>query len=332
MMAITAVWLSFILACPSLAVLTNHTIDGAAALVRYTPSRGRLLIGSKEVTQVVEMNFTGSAIYIFLAANGAPPPSRQRCTFTLDDLDVGPSLPEEWPEWPKRYAAFAYSNDSLLDGPHTFHMRLLGNSRLSFAYAIFSSNDPESGRSPSLSTSATNRIRRHYSRTLEKRKLSVPAIAGGAVAGVAVLLVLISILMLLRRPRNGDSTRTSWTNVDPAPVPLLSGRGWTQPSFPEGVNDPDHHTAGLVLELRMLREQVERLEAERREGSGSAGSETASLTLSRSFSTMKREQTRVVQAHQYGYGVTDSLVHTDSGLRLTAGREVHEVPPTYVPE
>ncbi|KAJ6583256.1 hypothetical protein B0H10DRAFT_1962253 [Mycena sp. CBHHK59/15] len=38
-----------------------------------------------------------------------------------------------------------------------------------------------------------------------------------------------------------------------------------------------------------------------------------------------------VSAHRDRYSAVDALVHTDSGLRLTAGRVADEVPPTYTP-
>ncbi|KAJ7847666.1 hypothetical protein B0H13DRAFT_2362367 [Mycena leptocephala] len=136
--------------------------------------------------------------------------------------------------------------------------------------------------------------------------------------------------------------------------------GWSRD--PEGDGDglvgngsiQDHRgTAGAAqmqnqsgngVPLRHLTEKVQRLEgitngkgsdivslvSTSMEGSCAVGSENASRA--RSFSMMKRDQMRALHDHErgVGVGVSDTLVHTDSGLRLTAGRVVDEVPPSYV--
>jgi hypothetical protein len=71
----------------------------------------------------------------------------------------------------------------------------------------------------------------------------------------------------------------------------------------------------------MLREHVQQLEQR-------VGSSAGDPAVRRSLSTMKREQTRVVRENEESYRGVDSLVHTDSGLRLTPGR-VNELPPNY---
>jgi hypothetical protein len=102
--------------------------------------------------------------------------------------------------------------------------------------------------------------------------------------------------------------------------------------------------SGNGVPLRHLTEKVQRLEgitngkgsdivslaSTSMEGSCAVGSENASRA--RSFSMMKRDQMRALHDHErgVGVGVSDTLVHTDSGLRLTAGRVVDEVPPSYV--
>jgi hypothetical protein len=65
---------------------------------------------------------------------------------------------------------------------------------------------------------------------------------------------------------------------------------------------------------------------------GSSAETWESASRARSLSMMKRDQIRALQDDErgVGVGVSDTLVHTDSGLRLTAGRVVDEVPPSYV--
>jgi hypothetical protein len=91
---------------------------------------------------------------------------------------------------------------------------------------------------------------------------------------------------------------------------------------------PEQDSVGIAEQLRALEVQLPKQHAE-----GSTARSETNVSVGRSLSTMKREQTRVVQ-NQAGYssGVVDSLVHGDSGLRLTAGRMVDELPPTYVAE
>ncbi|KAJ7261023.1 hypothetical protein C8J57DRAFT_1232584 [Mycena rebaudengoi] len=91
--------------------------------------------------------------------------------------------------------------------------------------------------------------------------------------------------------------------------------------------------AALAEQMRLLNAKVERLEVERIEEASTSGSTTSpgGSSLGRSLSTMKSEQTRMLRSHNgYDDGATDSLSHTDSGLRLTAGRIADEAPPpTY---
>jgi hypothetical protein len=91
----------------------------------------------------------------------------------------------------------------------------------------------------------------------------------------------------------------------------------------------------------MVRFQVERLTADQRalqEDSTTPGfsdieSSTASgdlSTVSRSLSTMKRDQSRALRATNPT--ATNTIVHTDSGVRLTAGPAQEEIPPQYAPD
>ncbi|KAJ6628078.1 hypothetical protein B0H10DRAFT_1991486 [Mycena sp. CBHHK59/15] len=202
------------------------------------------------------------------------------------------------------------------------------------------SNDSDPTSSSSATTSSTSSISTALAKSsdapaspasISKKKPPVVAIAGGTVGGVAAVLAFLSTLLLCRSSRYRHAKNSP--SIEEAPLPPLGGAVMPietaeQPQANNFVVAPDQDAAALADQVHMLKEQVQRLEAERAEGcTSSAGSDTASV--SRSLSTMKREQRRVVRDHQDGYTVADSLVHTDSGLRLTAGRVIDELPPTY---
>ncbi|KAJ7608956.1 hypothetical protein DFH06DRAFT_1346636 [Mycena polygramma] len=91
-------------------------------------------------------------------------------------------------------------------------------------------------------------------------------------------------------------------------------------------NDP---VADLAAEMRLVRTQMERLAAQQALQGGADGTE---ISVTRSLSTMKHEQTRVLR--EMSTTATNSVEHTESGLRLTAGSVYHDdgSPPGYVPE
>ncbi|KAJ7488344.1 hypothetical protein FB451DRAFT_735623 [Mycena latifolia] len=352
-MVITRAWRALLLAHPVVAVLTNHTIDDAGPLVRYLPSAAGLCVGcaaqgefastfltNGTVTnyadtgtdvRAIEILFTGSAIYIFLAAPNLPDPFDQQCSFALDHATVGSSFLKNFPASTDRYNILAYENTSIPDGPHTFQIHLSLNTAVYFDYAVYTSNDPHLTPSASATTFTTTiGAPPALIEAVSKKKPPIAAIVGGIVAFVAATLAFLATLILCRHPRNRN--RVTPPVVEELSLPPLGGAilPWVvRPSVSGAANPADLDAIALVDEVRRLREQVQRLETKHGEaGSSSAGSETGSL--SRSMSMMKREQTRVVLGHQEGFE-GDSLVHTDSGLRLTAGRMLHELPPTYAP-
>ncbi|KAJ6568668.1 hypothetical protein B0H19DRAFT_1133759 [Mycena capillaripes] len=208
---------------------------------------------------------------------------------------------------------------------------------------------------PSLSTSAaaTTSSPTILTSSSPKKTLSIPLIAGAAAVGVALILALFMGFVLYHRARRTKADAPDmeeWDYVPGIGVPRGARDGWVGNG---GIQD--HHGAtraaqmqqnqsGKGVPLRKLRKQVKRLEgtingtgsditslvSTSTEGSGAEGSESASRAPS--LEMMKRDQTRALQDHQrgVGVGVRDMLVHTDSGLRLMAGRVVDEVPPSYV--
>ncbi|KAJ7643161.1 hypothetical protein DFH06DRAFT_602977 [Mycena polygramma] len=447
-----ASWLSFgLLASAVSAVPTNHTIDDAGPRVRYIPSTDGLCVGCAPTSQydrsqlnngtvttysvtdgvprAIEMNFTGTAIYIFVAAASAPTYLEQRFGIALDVPRDGPEFILTAPPFYAQYNILAYKNTSLADGAHTLQLQFSSNTAVNFDYAVYTSNDPAPPES--------------------KRKPHAAAIAGGTVGGLAGALAIIAIVVWRRRrhlraehtsgkgsasvaesplpphgraaaakeasqsqessaPVPGDGEKVASilaASINESGLPLLSpaneyahqwdtetpARGDGQdietmrvssndglPRPPPGARvmpegdvhdrnsaiprgdgedvaailaarvlaleaqmatqqrDSSAHVHGdgseaLAAKLLALEAEVKQLKAERGEGSSSA-SNTDAASLTRSLSTMKRDQSRTVRDHQEGYTGADALMHTDSGLRLTAERTVPELPPTYAAE
>ncbi|KAJ7658297.1 hypothetical protein DFH06DRAFT_1196549 [Mycena polygramma] len=141
--------------------------------------------------------------------------------------------------------------------------------------------------------------------------LSKGAIAGIAL-GTAAFTALLGIgLFFCLRARHRRKLRKSELPPDKDAV----------------SNDP---VADLAAEMRLVRTQMERLAAQQALLGGiDSGTE---VSVTRSLSTMKHEQTRVLR--EMSPTATNSVEHTDSGLRLTAGSVYHDdgSPPEYVPE
>ncbi|KAJ7605708.1 hypothetical protein DFH06DRAFT_1252574 [Mycena polygramma] len=139
--------------------------------------------------------------------------------------------------------------------------------------------------------------------------LSKGAIAGIAL-GTAAFTALLGIgLFFCLRARHRRKLRESEVPPDKDAI----------------SNDP---VADLAAEMRLVRTQMERLAAQQQAIEGGADS----VSVARSLSTMKHEQTRVL--HEMSPTTTNSVEHTHSGLRLTAGSVYHDAgsPPEYVPE
>ncbi|KAF7349078.1 hypothetical protein MVEN_01429800 [Mycena venus] len=382
--------LCLLLSSSILAVLTNHTIDDAGPLVHYIPNTDGLCVGCAptdqydrsqlnngtvttysvmdNVVRAIEMNFTGSAIYIFLAAASAPTDLNQQCGFALDGVQVGdpPLFFLKTPASTARYNILVYANKSIPDGAHTFQIQLSMNTVVNFDYAIYTSNDLEttSASSPTSTTSSPTSTASLPTSTassptstassptstssppvagtpapIPKKKLPVAVIAGGTIAGCALLGVLGTVL-LCRRPRSREVS----PSIEEAFLPPLGGAVTTPKEGTENgahiavvheeTSPGDQTTTALAAKVHALEAQVQQLMTdwtERRARTDSTAGSDVSL-LAHSLSTMKREQTRVVRNHQEGYSGADALLHTDSGLRLTAGRIVDEFPPTYASE
>ncbi|KAJ7101238.1 hypothetical protein B0H15DRAFT_406992 [Mycena belliarum] len=285
------------------------------------------------------MNFTGTAIYVFFAlpSHGSP----QACGFRLDAENLGlfrftsPST---------QYNVLGYSNTSIPDGPHRFFIDVSTDQVVGFDYAVYTSNDPAppaisstSSLVTSTSSSPTAASSTAASTVSSKHSPPVAAIAGGAVGGIAFLVLVFVTLLVWRRRRKPRAKELLAAEAKPLSQPDETTRTSATPRR-DSRHGPRDLEAGETLlntageetgEVAQLRAEVQRLRAERPDASTSS---LVASTVQRSLSTMKREQTQAVQ-DQTGYRFSgEALVHTDSGLRLTPGRVVEELPPRYAPD
>ncbi|KAJ7187386.1 hypothetical protein C8R46DRAFT_1184986 [Mycena filopes] len=283
---------------------------------------------------------------------------------TLDGKDL-PNTPAFPVLTSPQYSYCPWSITNLANGPHTVSMN---TGPIMLDSIVYTSNDPDpsSSDTPTLtidtssSTSATPSVASSHTVTsttgtsttigtssstgatpsgsaavlASHNKPPIGAIAGGVVGGAALILALVVGWMLSRRAKHAKerTTPAMEESASPPDNPLLTqSPAVTVPTTRK--SEPASQDAVSAEQFRLLQEEVRQLRQQRAgsstAGSSIAGSDTASL--GRSLSIMKREQTRALVEHgERGDGVTDTLVHTDSGLRLTAGRTVDELPPTYV--
>ncbi|KAJ7934765.1 hypothetical protein B0H13DRAFT_1854761 [Mycena leptocephala] len=324
------------------AVLTNHTIDDQAPSgVVYLPAgdrqttlqdpghaidfdRTKLFNGTvsyfSDITNnnLIQVNFTGNAIYVFAAVpfGGDDVTLGAQCLFLIDSVVVH----EYSANSSGAYNISAYSNGSIPDGAHTLEMELpslLNGNVFALDYIVYTSNDSDPmGSSTSgheTSTSSSSGPSSGASTATQNKRIHIPAIVGTVVAVIAAFLA--GLLLCWRAFRRRTIRRSSFSDNSAFGGALMSG---DQPTL-----EPD--APSLAQELQTLKEEFRQF---RQQAEGSS-SETTSVM--RSLSTMKRDQTRALQDRLESYEATDSLVHTNGGLRLTAGRQaVDELPPTYV--
>ncbi|KAJ6473404.1 hypothetical protein C8R47DRAFT_1295073 [Mycena vitilis] len=234
---------------------------------------------------------------------------------------------------------------------------------MAFDYALYyTSNDPDLGSGSPSSTALPSPS--HPSRP--SKTAPVGAIVGAVVGALLLLAFIFAFLWSLQRVvqrarkkrRNSPGMEESGQLAtdalvvskevlppatppsDPVEASMIDNTGSpfidtldTAHVPPPLVEPPPSDPMPSVAaqdEVRILREQLEQSK-QRVDGGSATAMGQKNASLGRSLSTMKREQTRVLQP-QLGPGnyVTDTLFHTDSGLRLTAGRAVDELPPSYV--
>ncbi|KAJ6493747.1 hypothetical protein C8R47DRAFT_1119511 [Mycena vitilis] len=299
----------------------------------------------------MQLTFNGTAIYVFVpvqAANDAVLHGMGPMFFALDGVDQAANYtpPAQLPLDPG-YDVSAFATTALREGEHTFILWAPYGGMLD--YVVYTSNDPDtvsgsSSDSQSGSTAPTVSLSAQSSPTrgapqipsgaTGSKKPRTPAIVGGIVAGIAAIFLCLVGLLLVSRARrnkrretiNPSATEQSVISKEPVQVeakaPFVAEVLWRQSTTPP--LERDGH--GLSQQVRVLTDEVQRL---RQRVDGSSTTASGSDSLSRSISTMKREQTQAIHQHGLGTHVTDSLVRTDSGIRLSAGRAEDDLPPTY---
>ncbi|KAJ7187385.1 hypothetical protein C8R46DRAFT_1207333 [Mycena filopes] len=299
----------------------------------------------------VSLTFTGTAVYICIAIPVIGTLYRHSENALDTILYVGPGSPgiitldgEEFKDNPTfpilnndpQYSYCSWFTTGLTDGPHSLKLET-DKTPLVLDSIVYTSNDPDpSSSDTSIATSSTSDTTTTTSSgstasLASHKKAPVGAIAGGVVGGTALILAFLVGWMLSRRAkrRRGPTTPAMEESASPQDHSPLT-RSSSVAILTK--NDPPSQDA-VAERFRLLEEQIRQL-SQQRAGSSTAGSSVArsdTASLGRSLSTMKREQTRALVEHgERGDGVTDTLVHTDSGLRLTAGRTADELPPTYV--
>ncbi|KAJ7210988.1 hypothetical protein C8J57DRAFT_311201 [Mycena rebaudengoi] len=173
--------------------LTNYTIDDTNPSVQYNPPNitrctlstciwvdGLHNHTSTITAGAILLSFTGHALYVFLDVIGS-------CTFTLDGTRVG-RFENNRTDWQSH---LAYSNTSILDGPHLLLISpAQPNNWIGFDYIEYTtgSNAPAGSNAPSRS-----------------RKPRVGAIIGGVLGGVAFIAAMgVAAFFLRRRSKRQD--------------------------------------------------------------------------------------------------------------------------------
>ncbi|KAJ7088207.1 hypothetical protein C8R43DRAFT_1142259 [Mycena crocata] len=186
------------------AALANYTIDDTSPLFEYraalwarNPNLTAFDINElhngtvtfihpdSDGTPTLAMNFSGTAIYIFVAY-----PSGKINTVPLGFVAVIDDVPSG--QWTADQIAplskfLAFSNTTLTNKPHTLKLQLHPGASLYFDYAIVTS-DVDPNLSPTTSSSAEN----------TKKRAPISAIVGGVLGGF-LFIALVSTPLLLRR-------------------------------------------------------------------------------------------------------------------------------------
>ncbi|KAF7333757.1 hypothetical protein MVEN_02332400 [Mycena venus] len=190
----------------------NHTIDDASPLVTYRAVIDRNLTGfnssllnngtvtfipaTEHDSPTISMNFTGTAIYVFVAY-----PAGHNESFTsgfsarIDGVPYG--------GWAATQTAplvnhLAYHNTTMPNGPHNFVIQVQPEWELYFDYAVYTSGDPD----PSLSSnSASPTNTSSVSASDTGKKFHVGAVVGGVIGGLILLALFLTPFLLRKRAK-----------------------------------------------------------------------------------------------------------------------------------
>ncbi|KAJ7479872.1 hypothetical protein FB451DRAFT_1449302 [Mycena latifolia] len=352
------VWASSLLFGFVNAVLTNRTIDDTDPVVIYSEDKLSCYLGEPETpvtacfganhTQMmnhtatfswgdIQIPFTGTAVYVFFGMQ-----MRTNNTIKLDgeivaEFDIPRfnfcphSLTGEC--WGTTTQAYPTENTLSVDDEEETPTSPSDPS----APPPSASTPSTSPSSPSLASTPASTAPSSSTSPSSRKKRLAAAIVGGVIGGlgaiVASLLIARSTNRLASGQVPGSRRKAAQASDVEAALNAASSGPATGIAGPSLKEDNPHPPA--ERDPSLLAEQVRVLQA----SSAATASSTASggppetgPSLTRSLSTMKREQTQAVQG--YEPAARDLLVHTDSGLRLEPGRagETEELPPTYVEE
>ncbi|KAJ6493746.1 hypothetical protein C8R47DRAFT_1269942 [Mycena vitilis] len=269
----------------------------------------------------MQLTFNGTAIHVFVAVqsrNDAPLPQMGTLYLELDGVVVANYTPNRLPN-ESQYNISAFAQTELTDGEHTIILSAPNGGMLD--YVLYTSSDPDTSSptrgAPQIPSGATG-----------SKKPRTAAIVGGIVAGIAAIFLSLVGLIFVRRARRNKGQKP--LGSPPATDPLVLSKEPAQleagaPVVTVEAPGPDAYDHGLAQQMRLLTDEVQRLR-QQVDGSSTVAS---SDSLNRSMSAMKREQTQAIQQHGLGTHVADSLVRTDSGIRLMASRAEEDLPPTY---
>ncbi|KAJ7081443.1 hypothetical protein C8R44DRAFT_754048 [Mycena epipterygia] len=223
------------------AAQTNYTIDDSSPIVEY---RAALWAQSTEGfniselyngtvtfvhedpngTPTIAMNFSGTALYIFVAY-----PSGKAATVPIgfvariDDFPAG-----EWTadELAPLHNQLAYSNNTLPNGPHTVLLQLCARCSLYFDYAIITSDtDPASSTSSPSSTLPQITSPPSVSTSGAKKKFPVGAVVGGILGGLAFIALVLTPLLLRRRAMTRKRPAPFFMGTNPSDEPAEKDGG-----------------------------------------------------------------------------------------------------------
>ncbi|KAJ7774077.1 hypothetical protein B0H16DRAFT_1684976 [Mycena metata] len=222
----------------------------------------------------------------------------------------------------------------ILDGAHTLQVDS-GGTPLLFDQFVYTSNDPDPTLAPSMPTSAPSASTAIPASIGNSHKHApVGAMAGGVVGGIAAILAILGANHTAgydkpRRVAAGYTDFEPWT-LNSNPQNSAFTEEPQSPTSTLAVKEPDG--TRLAEQVRFFAEHVEKIQRTSVVGSSSTSSGSDNNTgVRRSLSTMKRDETRSLMSVERDSVVGDMLVHTDSGVRLSApaGRVMDELPPTY---
>ncbi|KAF7358849.1 hypothetical protein MSAN_01224900 [Mycena sanguinolenta] len=297
----------------------NTTIDDASPLVTYRgsvehnpPGFNTSLLGNGTATFIVPspdgaptigMNFTGTAVYVFVAC---PPGYNESIDMgfiaRIDDIPSnGWAVDKTGP----LYNHLAYHNTTLSNEPHSLVLQVQQGWQLYFDYVIYttSSADPDSN------------LKR-------KKKVSVGAIVGGVLGG-CILICLVATPFFLRRRaaqirrqklKDGLHARPVVDETDKeaegSPItPFTSQYPTSLPS--EHVGDKSGIGSPMSLGIRVPWSPVEEVA----ESPHSSASESAMLVLAQEMRRL------TVSVQRLERGIPDAR---DGGTRMVLQR-----PPAY---